>query len=91
MTTPHPGRGRWRHTHKNNWGDGKVGTEKRLGDSTKYGKKNKGIGIHLGMFGKNVYICGRNVHVEGKKRMLADVCKTYSEIPPHFRRKKMHE
>lgn len=38
--------------------------------------KNEEIGIHLGMFGKNVYICGRNVHVEEKKKkMLVDVCK----------------
>lgn len=41
VTTPCPGRGRWRHTHKNNWGDGKVGTEKRLDDSTKYDKKQR--------------------------------------------------
>lgn len=31
--------------------------------------KNEEIGIHLGMFGKNVYICGRNVHVEEKKNV----------------------
>lgn len=73
VTTPCPSRGRQRHIHENSWGDGKEWTEERLDDLTKYNRKCRDCNT-FGYICKELYIRGRNVHVE-EKMSLADVCK----------------